>query len=447
MQNTYDELGDLMIGRRAALEHSSQRLKSAERSDPLKENELSRVADFFTRKMSQQTEMREAYMKKQKEKMMTKVRSYHSEKEKKRLKAIESTNIMKREEIQQNLEKIRLSATKREAEIKYRNEEYEHIKRTLSPELDKIKHEQWEEEMNQFRDTQLNRRKSYLKPVKLDDLRHHSTRVDIVLKQRQIKDLLNTSNTIPREYYDPLKFKKHQKNDYFLKQLAWSSNKKKSLKYADKVQSNFLQQSSRAAIVKWEHGKERKNFGYYYRQNIKQRQSDKLREWDPHSYLQESIQVGKRDRSVTMKKMASKSLGNLEEEKPKTVTYKEMLAREVNFSKVNDEKLNNKELNKFERLERAKRYISEQKLNIKISPAVCMVDEMAEECIRSRNPNVFKKYINTIQYLEEKTRAREQLELFEKKISKPVITVQGKADSIDLLSSCIKSKLKLLGNT
>lgn len=436
-----------MIGRNKGGNTSSYRLKSAEISDSVRDHEKSIAADYFTRKMSQQTELREKYMQKQKEKMMIKARSYHAEKEKRKKEEIEAANKVKREDIKYNLEKLRLSATKREAEIKYRNEEYEHVKRTLSPALDKVKHESWEEEMRQFRETQLSRRKSYLKPVELDELRHHNTRVEIIMKQRKIDEILNSPKTVSKDAYDPMMFKKHQQNDYFLKKKAWWSNKDKSLKYADKAQSNFIQQSSRVAIQKWEEGKEKKNFGYFYRENIKRRKEAVLRDWDPNAYLQQSIRVGRLDKSQTVKKMVSRSLGNLEEEKPKPITYKELIAKEVNYSKVNNESLVNKELNKYERMERAKKFILEQKPKVKVSAAVCIVNELAEQCIKTKNPNVFRKYINSVQYLEEQTRAREKLELLEKKISKPVITVQGKADSLDLLSSSIKSKLRLLGNT
>jgi hypothetical protein len=367
-------------------------------------------------------------------------------KRRKRLKEIELNNSLKREDIKQRLEDLRLSSAKREREIKIKNEEFEYVKRNLSPAMDKVKQDVWNMAREQYSQEQLSIRKGMLKPIDLGELKHHSTKINIILKQREVDNILKEDKYVPKESYDPLKFKKNQNNSYFFKKKQFSDYKNKSLKYADKAQKYFEQKSPPNPIKDWEKAQEAKHFGYYYKQSIDRRKEDRRMNWDPNSYLHESIQLAKRSNSVANLEERAKS-PPVEEVKPKKITFKELLTKEVDYKKVNDKELKNKDLNRFERLERAKKFIGETKPAVQSSPTVCLVDEMAEKCIRSHNPNIFKKYLNTVQYLEERALAEEKLEKFERKTEKPILREDRKADSIDLLSSCIKSKLKLLGNT
>jgi hypothetical protein len=411
------------------------------------ERERNMMAEMFTKKMSLQTETLDMRRKRHKQELLNRSHRYQGEKLAKRLAEIENNNEKKRIIIDGRLSQSRLASSRRVEETKRSQANFEFVKRNLSPLIEDTAHQRFLEREARFADEVIESKKELNKSVELNELIDHGKRVDSIIKQREINDILNQTKAIPSDAYDPLKFKKNENNPFFIKQKEYKDNQAKSLKYADTVQAKIEQRSPVKAIIKWEEAQHNKNFGYFFKQDILKRKHHKLINWDPNSYMHESKEIGRRMKSLNNLTISQseKNLSLIEKPK-KQLTYKELLSQEVDQKKVNDKDLTNRKLNKYERIERAKKYLPETTPTITNNPVVIYADSMAEKAIRSRNPNVFKKYLNTIDYIERQAADKEKLENFEKKLGKKLPTTT-KGDSLDLLSSCIKSKLKILSNT
>jgi hypothetical protein len=411
------------------------------------ERERNHMASLFSKKMSMQTLQLDKRRKKHKQALLNMSHRYMEEKEAKRFQEFDRINETKRVIISDRLSQSRLESAKRVEENKRSQANFEFVKRNLSPLIEEVGHKHWQDREERFAGEMLESKRSQYRSVDLQELKQHGLRVDCVLKRREIEDILKRSEATPRQAYDPMKLKKYKDNPVFFKQKEFNDNHAKSLKYADTVLSKIEQRSSLNAIRNWEEGQHYNNFGYYYKQEVQKRKQNRLLNWDPNSYLHESTEIGRRVHSLHPL-ATNKSEPNLsiEESPKKQLTYKEFLSKEVDLKKVNNLDLTNKKLNKYERMERAKKYLPQSKPHVSANPAVLQAETMAEQAIRSRNPNVFKKYLNTLEYLERQAVEKEKQEKFEKKLSKSQIPAT-KGDSIDLLSSCIKSKLKILSNS
>lgn len=411
------------------------------------ERERIMMADIFTKKMSMKTEQLEMRMKRHKAELLDRSHRYQSEKEANRMAEIIRVNEKKRLIISDRLSQSRLASAHRLEENKRSQANYDFVKRNLSPLIEDTAHKKFLEKESRFAEEVLALKKEQTKPVDLQELVHHGKKIDCIVKQREINDILTHTQTVPQQSFDPLKFKKNQNNPFFLKQKEYKDNQAKSLKYADTVQAKIEQRSPVKVIQRWEDAQHEQNFGYFFKQDVLRRKQDKLMHWDPNSYMHESKEIGRRANSLhnLMSPLPKKNL-SVEEKVKKPITYKEFIAGEIDQKKVNDKDLTNKKLNKYERIERAKKFLPETKPPIPINPVIMQTNSIAEKAIRSKNPNVFKKYLNTIDYLERQAADKEILEKIEKKQPKSQVT-NSKGDSIDLLSSCIKSKLKILSNS
>jgi hypothetical protein len=415
------------------------------------ENELlEEKARVFSAKMSASAVESDRKREKMKEELLKKVHLQQSENEEKRKKEIEEINKEKRVIIESRLVSLKLNAERRSLEIKHAEENFQHVKKNLPLELDTIKQRELEQERIKFSEEQLQRRKSIMKPVNLHDLRQHHTRLEAALKHRQIQEMIQKTNH-PSRSYNPLDFIKNKNNPYFLKKKDYQDLHDKSMKYADTVQEKIEQRSPAKAIQTWNEGQHINNFGYFYKQEVNQRKEEKNRSFDPVAYLQESTSMGRlaleRKGGNLSKDHSSMSLMNTEvEEAPKPKTYKEFLKFQVDASKVNDNTKSNKVLNYYERLERAKHFKEEAGFPAipDKSPEKAEVDKITTECVKSRSPNVFRKYMSTLDYLEEQAAKKERQE---KKLGYgklPATKSPREVDSIDLLSMSIQSKLKVL---
>ena len=420
---------------------ANKTLREIERIDSAK---LELQAKQFSSRMVKANEEADKRREENKRRLLFEARESYKRENLKRHKEAEMKNEEKRVIIASNLENLRLNAERRALEIKHKAEHFEFVKRNLSPPMDHDKQLQVQKEMLQYSDGQLKRRKSLMKPVNMEELYQHRTRVEIALRQREIAELVNKSPANPKAY-NPLDFVKHKSNPYFVKKQEFFQLHDKSLMYADTIQDKLEQRSPPKAIRNWQEGQRRNNFGYFYREEVHKRKEEKNNSFDPLTYLSESIAIGKK--SIERKGgINSQSLAQVElEVGPKaSVPYKQFLAEHIDQTKVRDEQMQNKQLNYYERLERAKKFKDQAHFNKNNSnPAAENVDQLAEECIKSRSPNVFKKYLSTLDYLEQQAALKEKQEKMGQK-DLPLQVRQTKGDSIDLLSLSIKSKLKLL---
>lgn len=373
---------------------------------------------------------------------------YLTEKEAKRIKESERRNESRRLLIAERLSQSRLQSARRVQDIKRSQAYFEIIRDSLPPTIEKVNHEKWLEKEQSYADQVLESKREQNRSIGLDEIKTHGKKLECVLKQREVKEYLAKSETIGRESFDPLKFKKYKDNPVFKKQERVINNHIKSFVYADTVQKTVDQRSSPSAIRDWLSAHNDRNFGLFYKEMVNKRRQDRLLNWDPNSYMHEGNELARRKNFVhnPLWKSSSEKSTVLDQTPKLPLTYKEIVAKEVDYSKVNNQDVTNKTLNQYERLERAKKFIVAAKPSKSASPAVTLVDGLAEQAIRSRNPNVFKKYLNTLQYLERKVVQREQMEIYESKHSQPILP-KGSADSIDLLSSCIKSKLKIMSGS
>ncbi len=412
-------------------------------------------AKEFTEKMGKATTMMEAKREENKKQLLKRAKNFQSRLEERKKHTIDQINIEKRELIAERMEEMRENSAKRATDIKRKNQEYEFLKNTLPPTLDQIKQEQIENRREAIFEQGVKVRHEKMKPMDMEAILNHEANFTLSLKRREIDHAMRSSasedNTTPG--INPVVFQKNKENAYFQKKAQFLQNHARSMKYADSVRSKVELRSPNSAIDEWMNFQKKSNFGFYYKKQVMDRIEQNKHNLDPNSFMVESIDRAKRNqlnKSDAHNAQSMKSLQSSPDNYSKRVlNYKEFMAEKIDYNKVNDPELPNKKLNEYERAERAKNLMKEgnKKTRIEIDAKVTNVREATNEYLGSQSPNVFKRYMGTLEYLDKQAADKERLERYAKQGNSVPNTSklnQKDADSLDLLSQSIQSKIQVL---
>ena len=409
-------------------------------------------ATEFVEKMGKQTTSMERKRAASRTRLLRQAREFQAGNQKRREALIEELNKEKRVEIEDRLEALGRSQEERREEVRRKNQEFAFVKRNLSPTIDQERQVELERGREAVKEERLKARHEKYKPMDMDALLNHEANFTLSLKRREFETVVQTAaGGGTGEKVDPASFKKHKDNPFFQKKKNFEVNHSRSLKYAEAVKMKVNQRSPQPAILDWHSYQQKSNFGFFYKQEVTRRVEENKSTIDPNSFMVEGIERAKRNqmkRSAVggvSQSMVSLRAGDSSTTEVRHTNYKEYLNGKIDFKKVNDEDVSNKLLNEFERAERAKKLIGQgnKKIHLVVSPSVTNVYEAASDCLNSKIPNIFKRYMGTLEHLERQAAEQEKLEKVIKNGGGSVVVPKA-VDSIDLLSQSIQSKMDML---
>ena len=412
-------------------------------------------AKDFTEKMGKATTMMEAKREENKTQLLKRAKNFQSRLQERKKRAIDQINKEKRELISERMEEMRENSAKRTIDIKRKHQEFEFLKNTLPPTLDVIKQEEIENRRDAIFDQGVKVRHEKMKPMDMGAILNHEANFTLSLKRREIDNAMrsSTSEDHTAPIFDPALFQKNRENVYFQKKSLFLQNHARSMMYAESVRSKVELRSPNSAIDDWMNYQKKSNFGFYYKQQVMDRVEHNKHNLDPNSFMVEGIDRAKRNqlnKSAAPNAQSMKSLQSSPDNSSKHIkNYKEFLTDKIDYTKVNDLSIPNMKLNEYERAERAKTLMKEgnKKTRIEIDAKVTNIKEATSEYLNSQSPNVFKRYMGTLEYLDKQAADKERLEKYAKQgNSMPTISKinQKDADSLDLLSQSIQSKIQVL---